>query len=100
MKFTVRILKYVFIGTGLRLKKNVKAKSIARACIFIYISTVTDSSVWNIIMPGSDNFEFYKTKQKSIKFTHSSSLQPYFLLKLATFANPLRSRLLYRGLYP
>ena len=41
MKFAVRILKYVVIWIGLRLKKIVTAKSIARAFI-IYISTVTD----------------------------------------------------------
>ena len=42
MKFAVRILKYVSIGIGLRLKKIVKVKSIARAFIFVYISVVTD----------------------------------------------------------
>ena len=51
------------IGIGLRLKKIVKAKSIAGAFIFIYISTVTDYLRLDIIMPGSDSFEIY-TKMK------------------------------------
>ena len=42
MEFAVRILKYVFIGIGLRLKKIVKAKSIVRGFIFVYIFTVAD----------------------------------------------------------
>ena len=51
-------------------------------------------------MPGSDNFEIYK-KNKINPIDADNFVTTTLKLKLATFANPQRSRLryMYRGLY-
>ena len=47
-------------------------------------------------MPGSDSFEIYKKNE--ISQTYADTFVTTILrLKLATFANPLRSQLRYRG---
>ena len=58
---------------GLSLEKIVKAKSIAHPFILTNYLLLLTSSVWNIIMSGSDKSEIYK---KKIQITQIRSLQP------------------------
>ena len=52
-----QVLLYVVIGIGLFLEKIVKAKSIVRGFIFVYISTITDQLRLKHHYAESDDFE-------------------------------------------
>ena len=60
---------------GLSLEKIVKAKSIAHPFILTNYLLLLTSSVWNIIMSGSDKSEIYKKKSRlrSLQPLHTKS---------------------------